>query len=454
MSKLYTCSNRGEKQEIIDFIKEGKYPDDLNKDQKRAFRRKAGNFKLLGDDLCFKGKDSLLKVVFEYEEDLILHILKTEHNPAHIGINKMVALINQKYYGISKVHITEYVKSCDACKRFNSLRTIQPVYINDITRKFDRFIIDCVDLRRYTNQNDGFCWILNVIDTFTKYLWSFNLKNKTAIEVKNSLEYIFKNYGTPLSIQADNGKEFRNNLLHEYLNNLNILVIHGRPRNPKSQGQVERVNQTVKRWLAKKVHGTGVCRWIDFHTDIIYYYNTTIHRATGKSPFLLFHGHQGFNNPLSGGTAYDGQNGLEMNTVDIQEPDTIEVIYDNWDLIDISDDVPTAMMPIANINNDILITPLNEKINDEVLDHFSKYKQKVIENCDSNLATCIFSIGNEVLIRRDFDMNPSTKRQSFESFFEKSIYRITNILNNNMLELVDVESGEFRTVFKGKVKKN
>lgn len=34
MSKLYTCSNRGEKQEIIDFIKEGKYPDDLNKDQK------------------------------------------------------------------------------------------------------------------------------------------------------------------------------------------------------------------------------------------------------------------------------------------------------------------------------------------------------------------------------------------------------------------------------------
>lgn len=454
MSKLYTCGNRAEKQELMDFLRDGRYPDELNKDQKRAFRRKAENFKLLGDDLCFKGKDCLLKVVFEYEQDLIQHILKTEHDPAHIGINKMVALINQKYYGISKANITEYVKSCDACKRFNSLRTIQPVYINDIRRRFDRFIIDCVDLRRYRDQNEGFCCILNVIDTFTKYLWSFKLKNKTAISVKESLEYIFKNYGTPLSIQADNGKEFRNNLLHEYLTGLNILVIHGRPRNPKSQGQVERVNQTVKRWLAKKVYGTGLFKRIDFHSDVIYYYNTTVHRATGKSPFLLFHNHPGFNTPLSGGTAYDGENGLENNLVEIEYPDTLEAVYDNWDLADMNDDFSESLMPIQNINTDIVLTPMNVKLNEEVLEHFSRYKQKVIENCDSNLATCVFSIGNEVLIKRDFDMNPSTKRQSFESFFEKPVYKVTNILNNNMLELVDVESGEIRTVFKGKVKKN
>ncbi|KAI5148741.1 hypothetical protein ENBRE01_0515, partial [Enteropsectra breve] len=108
-------------------------------------------------------------------------------------------------------------------------------------------MMDCVDLRRYMNENDGFCWLLNVIDTYTKYLWSFKMKNKSAESVKDCLKYIFNNFGPPLEIQSDNGCEFKNQLLRNFLLSLNIRIIHGRPRNPKAQGQVERVNQTIKR---------------------------------------------------------------------------------------------------------------------------------------------------------------------------------------------------------------
>lgn len=54
------------------------------------------------------------------------------------------------------------------------------------------------------------------------------------------------NFCVPRSIQADNGKEFRNSLLNDYHRNLNVTVVHGRPRNSRAQGQVERVNQTIK----------------------------------------------------------------------------------------------------------------------------------------------------------------------------------------------------------------
>ncbi len=121
------------------------------------------------------------------------------------------------------------------------------------------------------------------------------MKNKTAATVKACLKYTFQNFGVPAELQSDNGKEFRNTLIRDYCNELNIRMIHGRPRNPQAQGQVERVNQTVKRWLAKSLNGVTEKRWIDHLDDIVFKYNISYHRGTGKSPFLLFHRQKGVN---------------------------------------------------------------------------------------------------------------------------------------------------------------
>ncbi|TBT98497.1 hypothetical protein CWI39_2407p0010 [Hamiltosporidium magnivora] len=47
----------------------------------------------------------------------------------------------------------EYVKDCEACSRFDSPKIIQPIYINHITKKYDLFMMDCVDFRRYSFKN-------------------------------------------------------------------------------------------------------------------------------------------------------------------------------------------------------------------------------------------------------------------------------------------------------------
>ncbi|TBU10340.1 hypothetical protein CWI38_1838p0020 [Hamiltosporidium tvaerminnensis] len=126
-------------------------------------------------------------------------------------LNKMMSLIVQKYYGISKAYIKEYVKDCEACSRFNSLKIIQPVYINHIIKKYYLFMMDC-------------------------------LINKTLKFVKDSLKFLFDN--------------FKNALLEAFLTDLNIKFIHEMPCNLKAQGQVERINQTIKRWPAKKLNET------------------------------------------------------------------------------------------------------------------------------------------------------------------------------------------------------
>ncbi|TBU06716.1 hypothetical protein CWI39_0436p0020 [Hamiltosporidium magnivora] len=57
---------------------------------------------MLGDDLYFEKRERITKVVVEFEEILIRHIIETEYSVAHCGINKMIALISEKYYRIPK----------------------------------------------------------------------------------------------------------------------------------------------------------------------------------------------------------------------------------------------------------------------------------------------------------------------------------------------------------------
>jgi hypothetical protein len=108
-------------------------------------------------------------------------ILNEEHLTAHFGKNKLVDIIYKKYYGIPSSMIISYVKNCEICAWNNSITTVEDVHVNIITRKFERYLMDCVELRLYAAHNDRFSWILNVMDTYNKYLWSFKMINKSAL---------------------------------------------------------------------------------------------------------------------------------------------------------------------------------------------------------------------------------------------------------------------------------
>ena len=50
-------------------------------------------------------------------------------------------------------------------------------------------------------------------------------------------------------------------------------------------------------------------------------------------------------------------------------------------------------------------------------------------------------------------MNPSTKRATFQSFYEESVFIVTNLPNNNIVELINPGSSEKKTVYKKVIKK-
>jgi len=68
---------------------------------------------------------------------------------------------------------------------------------------------DLIDSQKYNKR--GFKWILTVVDVFSKYLWAWPLKNKSAEEVK-AFSQIFKER-RPIVLQTDNSKDFKNTVL-------------------------------------------------------------------------------------------------------------------------------------------------------------------------------------------------------------------------------------------------
>lgn len=76
--------------------------------------------------------------------------------------------------------------------------------------------------------------------------------------------------GLPTILQTDNGKEFVNRLMIEFLNQHGIEIRRGRPRHSQNQGQVEHVNQTITRRLGKYLSGYSHNRWIDVLDTVVF----------------------------------------------------------------------------------------------------------------------------------------------------------------------------------------
>ena len=114
--------------------------------------------------------------------------------------------------------------------------------------------IDLVDMSKLSKHNDGFNFIMVVIDILSKYAWLEPLKSKHDIEIKNAPEHIFSDSRSPKAIQTDKGTEFVNDLVKTYLANNSIKLFA-----TNSEGKVqivERLNQTIKgimfRYFTKK----------------------------------------------------------------------------------------------------------------------------------------------------------------------------------------------------------
>ena len=145
-----------------------------------------------------------------------------------------------------------------------------------------QFQADLLDVQSHSKDNDGYKYILTVIDVFSKKAWAIPLKNKGGNEVSAALDGIFDRIA-PLYLQTDKGKEFYNASVANVLTKHNVIHFSTENDNIKAS-IVERFNQTLRVILHRAFTKLGRYRYLDILEDVVRGYNNRVNSNTGVAP--------------------------------------------------------------------------------------------------------------------------------------------------------------------------
>ena len=214
------------------------------------------------------------------------YINKIYYDPKHpasfSGVEKLYRAAQKDGRNISRTQIKQWLKSQETYTLHRRARRKFPrnkFISNGIDDVHDA---DLMDMTGLSKVNDGFKYVLIIIDTFSRFLWTALLKNKTGDEVVQGLEDIYVDGHKPNLLRTDKGKEFTNFKVQKYLKSLG--VVHIVSNNEVKASFAESVIRTLKNKLYRYMTEKQTQRYIDVLGDMVDSYNGTYHRSIKRAP--------------------------------------------------------------------------------------------------------------------------------------------------------------------------
>ncbi len=147
----------------------------------------------------------------------------------------------------------------------------------------DLWQADLVEMREFSDSNEGYNYLLCVIDCYSKYAWVEPLKTKTGLETSKGFERIFQQSSRcPNNLHFDEGKEFYNAIVKSLLNERDINFYS--TFSDKKACIVERFNRTLKSRMWKYFTNKETRKWIDILQQLVDDYNKSFHSTIKMTP--------------------------------------------------------------------------------------------------------------------------------------------------------------------------
>ena len=211
-------------------------------------------------------------------EETLKRIYYDPKNPA--AFSSVAKLVKASGYSESKVK-----KWLQAQPTYTLHRQVKKKYP---TRKYivheidEQWQADLADVSLIAKENEGYRFLLTVIDIFSRYAWVRPLKSKKGEEVANAFKNIFLEGRIPKRVQTDQGKEFENRHVLSLFNEYNIELFS--VKSAYKAAIVERFNRTLKNKMWRYFTMSTKQKWTNVIQDIVYSYNHSVHRTLGCKP--------------------------------------------------------------------------------------------------------------------------------------------------------------------------
>ena len=243
--------------------------------------------------LLLDGGTSRQLIVPRTLKEKILHLVHNSPTGGHLGVTKTLARLRTGFYWTNIRHDVEtWCRSCLSCARRKPpgkktraklQQHISGCPLERIAIDFSGPLPESVSHNRY---------IMVVTDYFTKYCEAYAIPDITASTAATVLvsEFICR-WGVPRQIHTDQGSQFESQLFREMCELLGIDKTRTSPFRPQSDGQVERMNRTIKgmlyHYLSEKQDD-----W-DHHLPLVMMaYRATVHESTKFTPNMLMFGRE------------------------------------------------------------------------------------------------------------------------------------------------------------------
>ena len=240
--------------------------------------------------LLFNGK-----IYVPNDAEIRLRILRMYHDhpvSGHQGRDKTLELITRKFeWPDSRTFVMDYIASCGPCTRNKPRRhkpygLLQSLPIPE--QPWHSISMDHIEQLPLSRGHDS---ILVVVDRFSKMaIFIATTVTATSKDLAGEfLRFVASKHGCPQDIVSDRGSKFVSKFWRAVTERLGIKRNLSTAYHPQSDGQTERVNQTLEQYI-RMYCAYQQDDWYDWLPLAEIAYNNSKHSASGQSPFFINYG--------------------------------------------------------------------------------------------------------------------------------------------------------------------
>lgn len=193
------------------------------------------------------------------------------------SLNKFWNILQRKHIDISYSVVNSFIDQQPITQIFR-VRKHKSGHITAFA-PFQRIQIDIAVMDKFGKSNEGYKYILFLIDVFTRKGYAIPMKTKNIQDTSEALESFCENNFVPEVVNCDNDSSFIGREFQKVINKYHILMIPNNVGNHKQLGIVDRFIETMKNHIYKYFKYHNTVKWIDILPKILRYYNATPHSA-------------------------------------------------------------------------------------------------------------------------------------------------------------------------------
>ena len=212
---------------------------------------------------------------------------------AHQGQRRSIALMQERFWWPGMTcNLRNCIKRCSHCRKYEAAPPVAPMKPLTCSSPGELLHVDFTSVEETVPLREDPI-IRNVLvlqDHFSKYVVAYVVKDQTVRTAAKTLRIgYFGLFSAPAYLVSDQGKAFMGHVITHLCDLYGVQKLRTSPYHAQTNGQVERMNQTIIRMIGKLEEEKKAC-WSEHLPELLMAYNATCSAVTGYSPYYLLFG--------------------------------------------------------------------------------------------------------------------------------------------------------------------